>query len=236
VRTLSLLSSTVLSAAVLTACDSGVTEPPFLPETSPTPTDEATASLTAVPADLGSFREFVASEIAPAIAEGDGDTLLAHARPQHLTCDGAGLVPCDGLPEGTVLEGIYVTEWATDEVRIVPVSELAEDFGEILGRAPTAVTDDFGGARPALYALAAESVGQEGGSLYYAVVSAMQFRLPAMEDLVRLVRAYQFAIDTPSPAGWVMTGVVRTDTFAQEWLSGDCSECYDHWERWEGTP
>jgi hypothetical protein len=190
----------------------------------------------ALPADLGSFRKFVAGEIAPAITDGDGEALLAHAGPQHLTCDGEGFAPCEGQPEGTVLEGIYVTEWATDEVRIVPVSEVAEDFGEILGRAPTAVTDDFGGARPVLYALAAKSVQQEGGFLYYAVVSAMQFRPPAMEDLVRLVRAYQFAIDTPSPAGWAMTGVVRTDTLTQEWLSGDCGECYDHWERWEGTP
>jgi hypothetical protein len=236
VRTLSLLSSTVLSAAVLTACDGGVTEPPFLPEMSPTPTDEATANATPVAADLQSFRDFVASAIAPAISDGDTEALVAHARAQHLTCNGEGFAPCEGEPEGTVLEGIYVTEWATDEVRIVPASEVAEDFAEILGRAPTAVTDEFGGARPALYALATESVGQEGGFLYYAIASAMQFKPPAMEDLVRVIRAYQFAIDTASPAGWVMTGVVRTDTLTHEWLSGKCGECYDHWERWEGTP
>ncbi len=235
-RTLSLLSGAAVSAAVLTACDGGVTEPPFLPETSPTPADEAASNATAVAPDLASFRDFLASEIAPAISDGDAQALLTHARPQHLTCDGQGFAPCEGLPDGTVLEGIYVTEWATDEVRILPVREVAQDFAEMTGRAPTAVADDFGGAKPALYALAAKSVGQEGGFLYYALVSAMQFRPPAMEDLVRLVRAYQFAIDTASPAGWTMTGVVRADTSGQEWLSGECDFCYDHWERWEGTP
>ena len=162
--------------------------------------------------------------------------LLAHARPQRLTCDGESFAPCEGLPEGTVLEGIYVTELATEEVRIVPVPEVAQDFAEILGRAPSDVADEFGGARPVLYALATKGVGQEGGSLYYAVVSAMQFRPPAMEDLVRLVRAYQFAMDTASPAGWVMIGTLRADTLTEKWLSGECADCYDQWERWEGMP
>ena len=89
-RTLSLLSSTVLPAAVLTACDSEVTEPPFLPETSPTPAEVATATATpeptatTIPADLEGFRAFAVHVeevvvVLVANAEGDANTIVVRA-------------------------------------------------------------------------------------------------------------------------------------------------------------
>jgi len=206
--------------ALVGACDGGEGAEPTLTAT--------------VPQDIASFRAFVAEHIAPAIAEGDGEALLADAFSQRLTCGGGpgySFHPCQGLPEGTVLEGIYLTEWATEDMRIVPVPEVAEDFAELVRGAPADAGDQFGDAEPTLYGLAAEGVGQEGGYLYEAIVTVMQ---PEMEDLVRVVRAYQFAVDTDFPRGWVLTGMVKTDTLAADWLSGRCTDCYDYWEPWPG--
>jgi len=33
-----------------------------------------------------------------------------------------------------------------------------------------------------------------------------------------------------------LPGVVEAGVLFEEWLTSDCTGCYDHWERWEGTP
>jgi hypothetical protein len=75
VRALAVLSGAALSAAVLTACDGDATEPPFLPEESPTSTAAAAES-----GGMDGFREF-ARRIEEAVARGDGTIFEERAAP-----------------------------------------------------------------------------------------------------------------------------------------------------------
>ena len=39
-----------------------------------------------------------------------------------------------------------------------------------------------------------------------------------------------------SGGNWQFASVMEAPVLAEEWLNGNCAECYSEWERWEGTP
>jgi hypothetical protein len=82
---------------------------------------------------------------------------------------------------------------------------------------------------PTLHAIAAldhYAGGLIGGPAAFALVASA-------DDLENTTRAFQFVREDGS---WQMPIVTQVSNLADEWLSGQCSECYDRWERWEGTP
>jgi hypothetical protein len=229
VRTVSLLSGAVLSAAVLTACDSEVTEPPFLPDTSHTPTEEATStpeptpaavltpSPTLEPTDLEGFREF-APHVEAAVQARDVDFFMNVANISSVTCP-EGLEPrCEGQPSGAVVEGIRIGLW-----RGGALLSIVDDFRASLEQYLASLTD------PTLYAIAARDRyvgGLIGGPSVFAVVASA-------DDLQTTTRVFEFVEEDGS---WRMPTVIHVTNSAEEWLSGKCSDCYDRWERWEDTP
>jgi hypothetical protein len=221
VRTVALLSGAALSAAVLTACDSGATEPPFLPETSPTPTEEATsapeATPAATPADLESFRAF-APQIEAAVEARDADFFMDIANISSVTCP-EGLEPrCESQPPGTIVEGIHLGRWLA-EGSLLSV----DDFREGLRHYLASLVD------PTLYAIAGPGrniSGMINAPAFFAVVAST-------DDLANTTRVFAFVAENGE---WRMPVVINTSNLAADWLSGECSICYDHWERWEGTP
>jgi len=234
VRALALLVAASLSPTLLVACD-GATKPPFLPETSPTATAEATPTApatptpTAVPEPGGrtGFRAFAAL-IDAAIADANGRIFIDRAQLSEVTCTGEEeLGPCTGAAAGLV-DGIWQGLWRTDAVGLVPPEQIAFGFESFVADAEGGESDGFGAGSAVLYALASGWQGE--GEAFYAVVTAI---LPGDAGPERRIAVYQFTFDGER---WRLYGVFEAGALFEEWLSGNCTDCYDQWARWEGNP
>ena len=234
-RSVALLSSAVLSAAILAACDGGAAEPPFLRETSPTPTAEVTSAPEPTPTiettpttvpdtppplpesgDLEGFRSF-AEQIETAVRAREADFFLDVASTATVTCPNVFVQQCEGQPAGSEVHGISVGWWRS-EGTIVEPDQFREDIASYL--------DSL--AQPALHAIGQRETplgAPQGPAFFTVVVSA--------DDPQNTTRVFEFIF---TDEGWRMSLDLRVSTLAEEWLNGECSECYDHWERWEGTP
>lgn len=220
-RAVALLSGAALSAAVLTACDSGATEPPFLPDTSPTPTATATpdATPTVTPADLEGFRAF-AVHVEEAVRSQDADWFTNMATVVSLVCpvNYPTQSMCEGVPEGTVVRGVQTGLWRS-EGQLQPADEFRASTLQYLSSL----------ADPVLYAIAAADRyvgGSIGGPALFAVVASA-------DDPSNTTRVFEFV---EYGGAWSMPLVIHVTNTADDWLSGKCSDCYDRWERWKDTP
>ncbi len=237
-----LLSAAALSVAVLTACDGDATEPPFLPEESPTatvetaatagptatadptptltPTTALTPSPTLEPADLEGFREF-ALQVDAAVEARDVDFFMDVAVISTAACGAPGYLPsllCEELPPGTVIEGVWTGLWLSEGFLATE-----EQFRESLQEYFAALRD------PTLYAIAALDHyvgGLIGGPAVFAIIASR-------DDPDNTTRVFEFVQEN---GAFRMPNVIVGTNLAASWLSGECGFCYDRWERWEGTP
>ena len=217
-RSIALLSGAVLSAAVLSACDGGAAEPPFLPDTSPT----VTATPTPDPeAELESFREF-ARLIDDAVEDGDGSLVESRA----------------------VSNVEFVVEG--DLVLLGELSgRLRSSFESLVSNALADQSDEFGTGEANLSALARRAKHPAyGENRYQAVVTAI---VPQSRSAhapynapYRSIAVYEFAV---RDGRWWLVLVLMdphsgmtTEPSPAAWLRGECDTCFDHWERWEGPP
>jgi len=239
VRALPLLAGASLTLLLAAAACDGATKAPFLPEASPTATAEATptaqptptsvATPTAVPEPGGrtGFRAFAAL-IDAAIADANGRIFIDRAQLSEVTCTGEEeLGPCTGAAAGLV-DGIWQGLWRTDAVGLVPPEQIAFGFESFVTDAEGGESDGFGAGSAALYALASGRQGE--GEAFYAVVTAIS---PGDAGPERRIAVYQFTFDGER---WRLYRVVEAGALFEEWLSGNCTDCYDQWARWEGNP
>jgi hypothetical protein len=237
--------------AVLAACDGGATEPPFLPETSPTPTEQATAAPEPTPTaettptsiaetatplpesgGMDGFRAF-AARVERALAEGDASFFADRGLEDEMTCAGdepSG--PCLGRPTGAVLRGIPSSTALSDPAALFTSDDYLITLQEWFSRAKTDLSDQYGTGGLVLYALAHQPAGGGTEEAYHAVVTGI-FALPGGGLRQARILSLQLLEDT-----WRLTRelFVTTPHTITNWLSGECDFCYDHWERWEGTP
>jgi hypothetical protein len=201
-------------------------EPGLTPEPTPSPT---------APPETGGmdgFRTF-AQQIEQAIASGDTQFFIDRARLSEITCpeEPAEVIDprCLGEPGGTVIEGVFAGAWRS-EAHLLALDSLRDDLANGLASLSS----------PVLYAIGDQSSwASEPNTLanlhgfenaFFAVVTSSDDSSNAT-----LVLTFEFPSDE---ARWLLAVVTSalTSTGAEEWLSGDCTECYDHWERWESTP
>jgi hypothetical protein len=250
VRALSLLSGAALSTAVLIACDGGATEPPFLLETSPTPTAEITVTPeptpTAIPTPTAApetptptpecdgmdcFRAF-AVLIEAALAGNDASFFADRSVEDEITCTGDEQIgPCMDQPAGTVVRGIPCGI-AQSEGTFLSPDDYAATLADWFADARPDLSDEYGSGGLALYALAhspADAMGQEA---HQGIVTGIFTSGP---DAFRQARILSFQFLDGS---WRLTFELfaAAPLTPEPYLSGECSECYDHWERWEGAP
>jgi hypothetical protein len=246
VRALALLSGAVLSVAVvLIACDGGASEAPFLVETSPTPATEATLTPeprpTATPETLAppsesggmeGFRAF-AVLIEEALAESDGSFFAERGVEEEMTCAGdEQLGPCFDLPAGTVLTGIPGATAQSDAFALFTPSEYAAMLEAWFADARPDLSDEYGGGGLTLYALAHQPADGGDEEAHQAVVTGIFTSGP---DAFRQARI--LSLQFLDERWWFTRELFATvPQTAADWLSGECDECYDQWERWEGTP
>ncbi|MDO8612435.1 MAG: hypothetical protein Q7R32_06380 [Dehalococcoidia bacterium] len=234
-RALPLLAGASLALLLAAAACDDATKPPFLPEASPTATAEATPTAPATPTpearDFPGFKAF-ATKIVQATATRNGQLFVDRARQSVKECAGTEeLGPCAARPAGTELEGLWWGLWRTDAVDLVLPDEIASDFESFAADALIGERDGFGAGNTVLYALAWSQLGIFGeGGAFYAVVTGI---LPGDAGPERHIAVYQFTFDGER---WRLYGVIEAGALFEEWLSGNCTECYDQWERWEGNP
>jgi|GEM_PF-3258547 len=177
---------------------------------------------------MDGFRAF-AAEIEGAIVAIDSSLLADRALPSAVTCIGQEeLGPCVGQVAGTV-EGLWHGIWRTDAADLVSPEQITFLFESFVSAAASAESDAFGSGEATLYAIASSPSGifSEDES-FYAILTAMFSGLQGPE---RRIIAYQFAFRERK---WKLVGALEAGGLFEEWLSGQCAECYDQWERWEG--
>jgi len=241
VRPLALLAGASLPLLVVAVACDDATKPPFQPTAAPSATSRATATVATTPTatstpppaeapGLEGFRQFAAG-IEQAVAAADGRLFAERARTSSETCSGTEeLGPCAGKPAGTGLEGVWRGLWRSDAVDLAPPAEIAASFESFVADALGGESDTFGAGDALLYALASSQQGAFGGAeAFYAVVTAIA---PSDAGPERRIQVYQFTFDGEL---WRLLGVIEAGVLFEEWLSGDCADCYEQWERWEGT-
>lgn len=184
---------------------------------------EPTREPTPVPETGGmdGFRAF-AQQIDQAIADKDAQFFINSAKISTTTCPNEFEPRCDDQPVGTVIEGVWMGLWRS-EGSLPALDSLSEDLAGYLG----SLSD------PTLYA-----IGDNSGhvSAFFGLENAFFAVVVSSDDPVNTTRVVTFEF-SPEERGWQIAMVTKVGTsLTEEWISGDCTECYDHWERWGGAP
>jgi hypothetical protein len=182
---------------------------PSIGPSTPTPTVGVPPS-----PEFESFREFAAL-VQSALDAGDADFFLNDAVISSMECPNV-LGSCNA-PYPTVIQGISVGLWRS-EGTVVPTEEFRLDLRDYFESAPkihsiAGLFHDVGGAI--------------GGPAYFVIVTTPQ----APE---KSAKALEFIKDNGRWRFRLYLNTGSADT-ANEWLSGNCAECYDYWELWQGS-
>jgi hypothetical protein len=112
-------------------------------------------------------------------------------------------------------------------------------FERLVSEANVDEADEFGSGGARSFAIAKRSDEPRGEERYQAILSAI-VPLGYEPGLYRTVQVYEFGF---RDGRWVLVTVLVNPhsglsvyPFAGAWLRGECDICFDHWERWEGTP
>jgi hypothetical protein len=200
----------------------------------------ATPTAAATPAvETGGFDKFraFAQLIEAALKERDAQFFIQRARVSELTCSGEQEVPlpCAGKPAGTILTGIPSRAWASDAWALLSPAEYAPWLERYFGAARGDLSDSYGSGSLTLYALAHSQ--EQGNEVFRAVATSMVDINPSgtpIGQTQREAHVFNFVFEN---GRWQFTGerVAVTSTTSPDWLSGQCGQCYDHWERWGGA-
>jgi hypothetical protein len=204
-----------------------------------TPTSKATPTAEETPAgETGGFDGFraFAQQIEAAVEGRNVQFFVERARLAELTCTGEEFpLPCASQPAGTTLTGIWSRAWASDASALLSLEEYTLWLEDYFTTALDDLSDSYGSGSLTLYALAHREA--EGAELLRAITTSIVDRYPAGTPIGRTEReAHVFDFEFED-GRWQFAGemVALTSVTSLDWLSGDCAECYDHWERWEGA-
>lgn len=210
---LALLPGVAAAWLVLAACEEGGG-----PSPTPTPSPAATATASPTPAEemggMEGFRAF-APQLEAALEAGNLDFFVEVAEISTATCPNEFLLRCEGQPEGSTIDGILLGRWGS-EGSLLTVDDFRADLEEYLASL----------SHPQLYAIASlnrDMGGVIGGPAVLAIVTSA-------EEPTEFVRVFEFVgtDDTWRLRMMILVG----GPLAAEWLSGDCTDCYDYWERY----
>jgi hypothetical protein len=208
---------------------SATAEDAMTPEVMPTTVTE-TPGLSSETGGMDGFRSF-AQQVEQAVVNGDAQFFIDRARISEITCPEEPQEVMDrrclGEPEGTVIVGVFA---GPAEPALLTLGSLREDLGGYL--------DSL--ADPTLYAIGDESSwASEPDTLanYHGFENAFYAVVTSSDDPPNTTRVLTF--EFRSEDGRWLLALVRTTgspVEAEDWLSGNYTEWYDHWERWEGAP
>ena len=221
----------VLAAAACGSGDGGQTL-----TAAPTQEPQATAQPPATPAGeragMDGFRAF-AVRLEAALAGADLSFLAQRAVEQEVECTGSAEPrgACVNQPAGTVVRGIPSDVAQAQALQLVPRDNYVGLLQDWLVSARPDLSDDYTSGALTLMALAHRPAAADSGEAYQAILTEIYASRGASLRQARIL-GFQFL-----DGGWRLTGevVAAQPETAAPWLSGDCGECYDQWERWEGS-
>ena len=200
--------------------------PAMTPTAIGSPTVIGTSTVTGETGDLDGFRAF-APQIADAVAEGATAFFADRALVSEIVCAGdeeSGA--CLGQAKGTVMRGIPGAVAESDAVSLFPLAE----YPAVLRDWFTSASPD---GSPTLWAIAHRPAGGGKDDAYQAVVTAVIVVGPAGSTVLRQqgrVFDFQFADGRWRLSGELYASLPET---IRPWRYDGCSDCYDHWERWQ---
>ncbi len=225
-----LVSGILLALVLLPACGGDEEEP----ATSASPSSPAATLIRPSPrgtpsAGFDAFRVF-AREMEAAIATRDTEFFASRGVEMDVTCRGdEQLGPCTDKPAGTVLRGIPGAAWKSDAFGLTPRTDFSKLLQDWYSAALPGLANQYGSGSPVLYALAEKRDSGES----YAIATEILQTGPAT-GIQRQARVFRFS---PVAGQWQLNGEIlaAVSLTADDWLSGNCGECYDYWELWEGA-
>ena len=216
-------------------CDGGDLSPSPVSTPSPTaesltpattPTAIMTSTVTAEASGLDGFRAF-APQIADAVAQGGTAFFANRALVSEIVCAGdEQRGACFGQTKGTVMRGIPGAVAESDAVSLFPLAE----YPDVLRDWFTSASPD---GSPTLYAIAHRPAGEGRDDAYQAVVTAVIVVGTAGSTVLRQqgrIFDFQFVDGRWRLSGELYASLPET---IRPWRYDDCSDCYDHWERWQ---
>jgi hypothetical protein len=187
--------------------------------------------------DTEGFRAF-AVQIDAAVKEKNVQFFSGRARFEQVTCPPeppGELVACADEPPGTVVQVLSHISYPFEGAG-VSREQFESSLEQWFAGARPDLSDQYGSGTPVLYALASSPAPGMVGEGDHAIVTGIVDWLPDLsgppERLV-LFLTWQFV-----DGRWELTsyGNAHPPEYIADWLSGQCAKCYDHWERWEGSP
>lgn len=173
-----------------------------------TATPTAAASVTAAPSEpAGLTFDVYAQVLADAISNASTDPFLDNPVITESECPNE-LTDC-GVPAPTVIQGVVIGRWRSEGLP-VPLDEFETQLANYLATGPT------------LQAIAQKNAeGEDGTPAYYAIT--------AVEGDATTTAYFIFKEDS---GAFRLQAMVLAPVLGEEWLSGDCAECYDQWQEW----
>lgn len=221
-------TATVANRPSPTATPAETAAPPLTATASPVPGGET--------GDMEGFRAF-AVQIDAAVKEKNVQFFSGRARFEQVTCPPeppGELVACADEPPGTVVEVLPHISYPFEGAG-VSREQFESGLEQWFAGAKPDLSDQYGSGTLALYALASSPAAGMVGEKAHAIISGIVDWLgspPPPERLV-LFLTWQFL-----DRRWqlISYGSAHPPEYIPDWLSGQCAECYDHWERWEDNP
>jgi hypothetical protein len=215
------------------------TQPATLARESPLPfaADKTPAPNLQDPDGLAAFRGFAAI-VQTAIQTSDVDFFLNRRLEVQTVCRGdEALGQCAGQQAGTVLFGIPGYAWRSDASYIFTPDEYRTNLERYFAASIESASDAYGDGRLLVFALASKQDAEDYE--YFAITSSIVDIYPSTAAPIgRQEReAHAFRFEGTGKGDWAFAGEIAAGTLvtAVDWLSGDCAQCFDHWERWEGS-
>jgi hypothetical protein len=204
----------------------------------PEPSHEPTLTVSPTPSasrvmGFEAFREF-APQIVAALQARDADFFLDRASEVEVACRGdEALGQCVDSSPGTVLRGIPGSAWQSDAYYIFTNDEYRTNLNRYFAAPIESATDEFGGGRLRLHSLGSHI--NSNGVEYLAMTTSIVDIYPSTGYPIgqneREAHVFRFQINS---GDWAFSGETAAGTHvtAADWLSGNCSQCYDYWEPW----
>jgi hypothetical protein len=162
---------------------------------------------------------------------------VQRARLEEVVCEGGEeLGPCAGHAPGRLI-GVPGGVWQSDAFAVFPPDEYAASLERYFEAGRGDLRDEYGGGSLTLYALAYQGE-VDGADVFQAITTSMVDTYPTgypIGETQREAHAFRFRLED---GDWRFAGetVAVMSPSAGDWLSGNCTDCYDQWERWEGIP
>lgn len=202
-----------------------------------TPLASPEATSTGESGGMEGFRT-LATEIERAIAQNDSQFFIERAVLQSETCpdEPQEFGPCAGQPAGAIVTGIPSGIYQSDAGGFLQPEDFAKDIPRYAGAALTERTDAYGGGAVALYALARSEDGTT--EVFHAITTSIVDTYPTGYPIGSVEREAHIFSFQFQDGRWRFTrmGAAVVSLSSSDWLSGQCAECYQDWERWPASP